>query len=111
MWEITGIEIIKKYQGNDDKRFSSLVDNIITNHAKTRSIPISSIVSNVRETIPDGGVDTEIKIASTLDGDEWLSKPTCWQYKASPYSAVTPAVIKKEVNKKYAKALIKKGYA
>ena len=71
----------------------------------------SSVRTNLRTDMPDGGVDTRISQGSDRDVTGYLGSASIWQYKAAHESNVSQTELVSEVDKPYAKERIKAGDA
>ncbi|MGB3512807.1 MAG: hypothetical protein WBA93_27040 [Microcoleaceae cyanobacterium] len=91
-------------------RFTEFVDALIRAEAYSQGIPMSGISTNLRTNLGDGGVDSEVRQAIPTSQTGWFSVPTCWQYKATQFKAISDSELLKEVNNYYAKELIQKNY-
>ncbi len=109
MWYINALDVIR-LQGNDE-HFTEFVDALIRADMFIASLPDSSIKTNLRARISDGGVDTELTAPIPGGSGGWCQKPTCWQYKARPYANVSAKERAEEPRKTYAADLIRRGYA
>jgi hypothetical protein len=89
----TALEIqqsdIRALQGGAGDRFTHVVDSAIRTLARVYGVPDSDVHSNLRTSIPDGGVDTRIATAMIGESSGRFAVPTVWQYKATPKAQVT----------------------
>jgi hypothetical protein len=82
---------IRLLQGGGGKPFTAFMDALIREHAREGSVPDAAIRTNIRTSIPDGGVDTEVVEAVPGDSTGWFLGRTVWQYKGGPYAGTRPA--------------------
>ncbi len=111
MWEVDEYEVISYGTNSRRKPFTEFVDSIIFAESYLSGLDSSSIRTNLRTNLPDGGVDTEVCQPLLKDSTDWLSvSPTIWQYKAKGYSAkkdgsdlpeATKDELTTEINKPY----------
>jgi hypothetical protein len=107
IFRLTGLDIVKAFNGNGE-RFTEFVDTLIRAQASFDGIPFTEIRTNIKVTIQDGGVDTEVLKPGKDSLIGWMQNfPTLWQYKSSQNN-ISPS---KDVAGKYSKELISKGYA
>ena len=111
MWKTSAFDIIHLGRTPGGEQFVGFVDTIIRTHALSFSIPQKDIQTNLRTTIPDGGIDTKIDSPSTENIFGWMDTKSVWQYKATSASKMTIPKLKKEINKEYSKKCISNGYA
>ena len=92
------------------QQFTEFVDDLIYTYAYISGATDSDVVTNLRTDIPDGGVDTEVKVAFRIDSTGLFGCSTIWQYKArkSRYSRLPS--LKREITKKYSRECILRGY-
>ncbi len=110
MWRIDGNHVLR-LRGGGGEPFTKFVDSLVRSQAYLE-LPDSEIRTTIRTNLSDGGVDTEICKPMPNDTTGWLGDhPTILQYKATKYTELPCSKISKEVNKKYAVACIKRGYA
>ena len=109
MWNISSREIRQLVTPGGD-RFTEFVDALIRAEAFLCRVPPSQIHTNLRTNVRDEGVDTEVKRAFRGDKTDWLSVKSCWQYKATSHSSLYPALLGREMSKRYSKHLICAGY-
>ncbi|MCA9609202.1 MAG: hypothetical protein KC619_26555 [Myxococcales bacterium] len=108
--EISGSEIVRTFK-SDGQRFTEFVDDLIVGLALRNGVPRSSVQTNVRTNLADGGVDTEVTVAIPNDPFGYCSGvQTIWQYKARPYADISDNDLKKEIAGKYCKKKIEDGY-
>ncbi|WP_330205520.1 hypothetical protein [Cyanobacterium sp. Dongsha4] len=110
MFTINLWDILSELRTPGGDHFTEFVDALITAEAYIQGLPISEISTNLRTNLGDEGVDTEARQAMLNTQTGWMSKPTCWQYKATEFKNISKKDLREEVNKKYAKTLIQKGY-
>jgi hypothetical protein len=91
--------------------FTALVDALIRTHGFVYGVGEAEILTSLRTSIADGGVDTQVRRGMSNEPTEFLRMPTCWQYKARPYAELTDAALLQEIHKPYAVQLISEGYA
>jgi len=105
-WQIDDDEVfqLRRHGGT---RFTAFVDALIRAEAQRAGAPLGVVQTNIRATIPDGGVDTDVKepIGEHVD----FATPTVWQYKAARFTRVTAAELRKEVAKPFATQRIREG--
>lgn len=94
-------------RGAGGQTFTDCVDSLARADAAVLGIPVDDVVTNIRNNIPDGGVDTLVKRA--MPGALGLEQPSVWQYKATGYSSVSANDIVLEMNKDEARARIVAG--
>ncbi len=117
MFSITAQDVIHLGRSPGGDRFTQFVDALIRAHCYACSTPQSSISTNLRTNIRDGGVDTRVSQPATGDRDkiQWMRDKTIWQYKATDASQVIPSLLQKEVGnqqeRRYSTECIEQGYA
>ncbi|HUW14238.1 MAG TPA: hypothetical protein VM537_31235, partial [Anaerolineae bacterium] len=100
---------IRRLQGAGGEPFTLFVDDLIRAEAAGGGVPDTEIRTNLKTTAPDGGVDTQVRVAIPGDPTGRLRRPTIWQYKASSGEGVDA---RHEIaDAKYAASLIGQGYA
>ncbi len=110
MWSVDQKDFLLLRDGGGQP-FTGFVDALIRAHGFLYGVGEAEILTSLRTSIADGGVDTQVRRAMPNEPTEFLRLPTCWQYKARPYADITDAALLKEVQKPYAAQLIKEGYA
>jgi len=76
-------------EGAGGEPFTALVDALLCAHGAVLGLVDADIDTTIRTTIPDGGVDTSIRLAIAGDTTGWLSTaPTAWQYKGTDYKNI-----------------------
>ena len=98
---------IRRLQGAGGEPFTLFVDDLIRAQAGA-GVPDKDIRTNLKTTAPDGGVDTQVRVAIPGDPTGRLRCPTIWQYKTSARGLSPSREIKAG---KYAASLIQQGYA
>jgi len=96
--------------GTEAEPFTAFVDALIRAHGFVHGIGDAQILTSLRTSIADGGVDTEVRLSMPGDPTGYLERPTCWQYKARRYADISDRDLLSELDKPYARTLIKKGY-
>jgi hypothetical protein len=91
--------------------FTAFVDALIRAHGFIYGVGEAEILTSLRTSIKDGGVDTQVRRGMPNEITEFLKLPTCWQYKARPYADISDTALLKEIQKPYAVRLIGEGYA
>lgn len=116
VWKLnpTDLALLKDPSG---ARFTHFMDRLIRAEAACCGLAQAEIATQLRTTIKDGGVDTEVKGAITQSKTGWFAVPTCWQFKAGDVNNIDDKKkktakndLQKEINKPYVKELITKGY-
>lgn len=100
-------DLLRSLRGNGGQTFTDFVDSLIRAEAALAGITPDEVVTNIRTTIADGGVDTRIKVP--LHGALQLGAPSCWQYKATSYSEVTESTSQEEMRKPAAAERVMEG--
>jgi hypothetical protein len=116
MWKLKPNELLQ-FKGRGEP-FAHFVDQLICAEAAKGGLPQSEVATQLRVTIKDGGVDTQVSQAIPRDLSGWFGVPTCWQFKSLMADEINDKKYKKkknslqaEVNKPYVKRLIERGYA
>lgn len=110
MWSVDQKDFLLLRDGGGQP-FTAFVDALIRAHGFVYGVGEAEILTSLRTSIADGGVDTQVRHVMPNEPTEFLRLPTCWQYKARPYADITNAALLKEIRKPYAVQLIKEGYA
>ena len=95
-------------RGEAGQRITTLVDAVIRVQGASAKIPDSNIETNIRTTIPDGGVDTAVHDAIADEPTGRLCVPTAWQYKAQQYRDIRS--VECLVSEKHVRKLIEAGH-
>jgi hypothetical protein len=98
---------LAQFRGGGGQRFANFVDRLIRAEAWRGGLPQSEIDTQLRTNIGDRGVDTHVRQGITGSPNGWFAGPTCWQFKAEEAKAITESVLREEINKDFAKELIK----
>lgn len=93
------------------QHFTKFLDALIRAHGFVYGVGEAEILTSLRTSIKDGGVDTQVRRAMPNEPTEFLQLPTCWQYKARPFVGISDSALSKEILKPYAARLIGEGYA
>lgn len=104
-------EELARFRTPGGDEFTEFVDAVIRAQAFVLGMPSSSIHTNCRTDIPDGGVDTMVGGSSPNDPTGWLRSRTIWQYKAITARTVRKPALKNEVLKQFVREHIEAGYA
>ncbi len=106
-WEVSARDVIVTMQGGDGSAFTDLVDRLIRSECFSNGIAETSLYTNMRTNLPDGGIDTllEDSIQSSVTG--YFNTPTIWQYKATSFTNVN---VKDEVENNCVIERIMAGY-
>lgn len=107
-WTVAADELFS-LRGSGGQRFADFVSAVLRAEGAASGVKADDIQTNTRVNLPDGGVDAEVKVA--LGGPLALTVPTCWQFKATAFTAVGPASLTEEANKPEAKRMIEDGHA
>jgi hypothetical protein len=110
MWRVDQKDFLLLRDGGGQP-FTCFVDALIRAHGFVHGVGEAEILTSLRTSISDGGVDTQVRRAMPTDQTEFLQLPTCWQYKARPYAEITEPALLKEIRKPFAARLIGEGYA
>jgi hypothetical protein len=115
VWEVTEVQVTAAFQSDDGgSRFAEFVNALIRAEMYLSSTPEGVYALTSRSNLADGGVDGEVKRPIDNARSSWLREhPTSWQFTARHGNAATLAKLLEDLDKdkKYAVALIKKGYA
>src|SRR5712692_266706 len=98
-------------RGGGGQPFTAFVNDLIQTHGFVHGVGEAEILTCPRTNIGDGGVDTQVRRSIENDRTEYFRFPTCWQYKAQSYRDISPADLRKELQKDYVRELIGQGYA
>ena len=116
MWKLRPHELLQ-FKGRGEP-FADFVDQLIRAEAAKGGLPQSEVATQVRVTIKDGGVDTQVSRAIPRDSTGWFGVPTCWQFKSSEADKIKDTKgtkkknnLREEINKPHVKKLIEQGYA
>jgi hypothetical protein len=110
MWTVDQKDFLLLRDGGGQP-FTGFVDALIRAHGFVYGVGEAEILASLRTNIADGGVDTEVQRAMPGDSTGFLADPSCWQYKARQYADISDGDLIQEIEKRYAKELIGKGYA
>ena len=88
MLTTTAERIISGLRGGDGRPFTLFVDRLLRAYGYVLGTSDADIVTNVRTNLPDGGVDTQVRVAFAGDTTGLLEMPTVWQYKATAFTDV-----------------------
>jgi hypothetical protein len=110
MWTVDQKDFLLLRDGGGQP-FTGFVDALIRAHGFVYGVGEAEILTSLRTNIADGGVDTEVQRGVPGDPTGFLLDPTCWQYKARNFSDISDGDLLEEIEKRYAKELIEKGYA
>ncbi|HUY31260.1 MAG TPA: hypothetical protein VMV69_00660 [Pirellulales bacterium] len=86
------------------------MDRLIRAEAACGGLAQAEVATQLRANIKDGGVDTEVKQPIPQDRAGWFAVPTSWQFKAVNAKDIDHKKLQEEINKPYARKLIKAGY-
>jgi hypothetical protein len=115
MWKVEPKQLVAAFRDGVGERWTRFVDALIRTQAAVSGVLDREILTNQRQNIADGGVDTQVDVPIPGDPTGRLASPTCWQYKAEEYKRYTPGPKNKklagEIRKGYVGELIQKGYA
>jgi hypothetical protein len=109
MWTVNQKDFLLLRDGGGQP-FTGFVDGLIRIHGYVYGVGEAEILTSLRTSIEDGGVDTQARRAFPGDPTGYLLVPTCWQYKAQAYKTISGAKLLEEIHKRYAKELIGQGY-
>src|SRR5579864_3919660 len=101
MWSVDQKDFLLLRDGGGQP-FTGFVDALIRAHGFVHGVGEAEILTSLRTSIKDGGVDSQVRRAMPNDQTEFLHLPTCWQYKARRYAEVTDPALLKEIHKPYA---------
>jgi hypothetical protein len=110
MWSVDPKDFLLLRDGGGQP-FTGFIDALIRTHGFVHEVGESEILTSLRTSIKDGGVDTQVRRAMPNEPTGFLQVPTCWQYKAQPYAKITRPALLKEIRKPYVAQLIGEGYA
>lgn len=80
--------IIASLQGTDGRPFTIFVDRLLRAYGYVLTVPDAEIVTTVRTNVPDGGVDTEVRVPFPSDTTGLFGTPSVWQYKATAFARI-----------------------
>ncbi|MBL0193992.1 MAG: hypothetical protein IPQ09_07155 [Myxococcales bacterium] len=106
-WHVAPEELFA-LRGDGGQRFADFLSAVIRAEGAASGVRSDDIQTNTRVNLPDGGVDAEVRLA--LGGPLDLRIPTCWQFKATLFSAVNESSLREEANKPESRRLIETGY-
>ena len=109
MWTVNEKDFLLLRDGGGEP-FTAFVDALIRAHGFVHGIGEAHILTSLRTNIPDGGVDTEVRLPMAGEPTGYLHHSTCWQYKARRYADISDKDLLSELDKHYAKKLIEIGY-
>src|ERR1700728_1449792 len=95
------------------RAFVQFMDSVLRASAAKLRIPAADVHTNLKISVPDGGVDSQIDRGGD-DQNGRLVDPTLWQYKAQRLAEIGEAAIREEIlgaSKENARELIRRGYA
>jgi hypothetical protein len=102
-------EDILRLRSPGGDRFADFLNKLIRAHARAHGIPDTAIRTNLKTTVGDGGVDAEVNTKAGHDPTGRMTFATAWQFKATAAGQGGPAELRAEINKPYAKQLVKAG--
>jgi hypothetical protein len=111
MWTVDVRTLVNRTRSPGGDQFAGFLDSLIAANAISSGIPYSSLHTNQKTNIGDGGVDTKVTKGSNQDQTGWMIDPTIWQYKATDADGIGATYLRNELNKPYALDCIQKGYA
>lgn len=109
VWEIAPQQI-ENLQGADGGPFRDFVCRVVAAHMTACGIPGAALCTDARN-MADGGVDCQVSQAAPNNPEDRLRSKTCWQFKATSHNNITDQILRQEITKHYAAALIREGYA
>lgn len=90
-------DLLRTLRGAGGQTFTDFADSLIRADMSRAGVRLDQVVTNIRTSIPDGGVDTRIKVAAP--GVLALEAPSAWQYKATDYGKISEPELVKEMRK------------
>lgn len=106
-WHVGPAEL-SALRGNGGQPFVDFVSALLRAEASVNGLKIDDVDTNIRVNIADGGVDAEVR--APLGGPLAIDVPSCWQFKATEFSNIGQADLRKEANKPEAIRLIGSGH-
>lgn len=80
-----GPDDVRRLQGGAGALFTRFVDSLVLAEFQYQGIdPTGALRTNLRTTIPDGGVDTEVTVPLPAEPASLSYAPSVWQHKAQP---------------------------
>src|SRR3984885_10150474 len=95
-------------------RFTELMDDLIRHSVSVAAVAQDAVSTNLRVNYPDGGVDTQVKLALPVDKRGYFGAKTTWQYKATLEKEFTKKKLQDEItakSKEFLRGLLRDGYA
>ena len=107
-------ESIYALRDSTGKALTKLMDRLIRHSVSVSRTAQAFVATNLRVNYQDGGVDTQVSTALSVDRRGYFDTETVWQYKAVADNTLTKAKLRGEVegeSKEYLLKLLKAGYA
>jgi hypothetical protein len=107
-------ESIYALRDSTGRALTELMDRLIRHSVSVSRTAQDFVSTNLRVNYQDGGVDTQVSTALSVDRRGYLGAQTAWQYKAVADNTLTKAKLRGEVkgkSKEYLRQLLKAGYA
>jgi hypothetical protein len=95
-------------RGHGGQTFADFVSALLRAEGAASGVNPGDIQTNTRVNVPDGGVDAVVQVP--LGGPLEITAPTCWQFKATEFTEVSEAELRREANKPEARRLIEAGH-
>lgn len=95
-------------RGSGGERFVEFVSALIRADGAASGVTPEDILTNIRTTIPDGGVDAVARLP--IGGALNLATPSCWQFKSSEFKSLSPQTLRNEAKKPEVRRLVALGY-
>ena len=111
MLRLDPLKLVQQFRRPGGADFAAFVSELIRAICWEQGIPASVVSTCSRTDARDGGVDTRVGQASTVDKTGYFLSTSIWQFKAADEANVTTGDMQKEVNKPHARSCIEKGDA
>jgi hypothetical protein len=107
-------ESIYALRDSTGRALTELMDRLIRHSVSVSRTAQDCVSTNLRVNYQDGGVDTQVSTALSVDRRGYFGAKTAWQYKAHAEKSLTKAKLQAEItdeSKEYLRQLLKVGYA
>jgi hypothetical protein len=107
-------ESIYALRDSTGRALTELMDRLIRHSVSVSRTAQDCVSTNLRINYQDGGVDTQVSSALSVDRRGYFGAKSAWQYKAHAEKSLTKAKLQAEItdeSKAYLRQLLKDGYA
>lgn len=107
-------ESIYALRDSTGRALTELMDRLIRHSVSVSRTAQDCVSTNLRVNYQDGGVDTQVSTALSVDRRGYFGAKSAWQFKAHAEKSLTKAKLQAEItdeSKAYLRQLLKDGYA